>query len=234
MLARHRVREGDLSSRRSATPTRTSTSRVKAKHTRGRPRRGQGSGRADILSAATSVFARSGVGRTSVRAIAREAGVDPALVWHYFGTKERLFVEAVLEHIGPSVERKFGRVPASREVGTSVVESFFRGWESKGGDRTFVGLLRSAVTEEWIAERLRRLIEREIAGSVPKGSSANEARFRTGLVASQLLGLGLTRYVIRLPAIANASTEKLARSVGPTVQRYLRGPLTDRKAGKRG
>jgi AcrR family transcriptional regulator len=223
-----------LKSRTSAARARGSTTKVKAKHARGRPRKGQGTGREDILSAASTVFARLGVGRTSVRAIAREAGVDPALIWHYFGSKERLFVEAVLEHIGPSVERKFGGVPASRDVGAAVVESFFRGWESKEGDRMFVGLLRSAVTEEWIAERLRRLIEREIASSVPKGTSADDARFRTGLVASQLLGLGLTRYVIRLPAITNAPIEQLAISVGPTVQRYLRGQLTDRRAGKRG
>jgi AcrR family transcriptional regulator len=218
-----------VTSRPSERGTWTAGSRVRAKHARGRPRKGKGTGRSDVLAAASSVFARVGVGRASVRAIAREAGVDPALIWHYFGSKERLFVEAVLEHIGPSVQRKFGGAPASRDVGAAVVRSFLRGWETGDGHRRFTGLLRSAVTEEWIAERLRRLIEREIATSVPKGFSAQEARFRTGLVASQLLGLGLSRYVLRLPATANASVEQLASSVGPTVQRYLRGPVTSRR-----
>jgi AcrR family transcriptional regulator len=192
-----------------------------------------------ILEAARTQFAEHGYNGATIRAIAAQAQVDPALVHHFYGTKEALFAAAMRLPVVPSevLSAAFESGPGERGLGEHVVRTALRLWETDGLKEMFLGLLRSAVTSEEAATMLREFLAESILGTIArvagvKGTSA-EVEYRTAMVATQMVGLGLTRLVLGLPAVAQASVDELAATIGPSVERYLTGEieLPDRFAG---
>lgn len=170
-----------------------------------------------ILLAARERFAADGYDRATIRAIAADAHIDPAMVIRYFGTKERLFTAAAeFELHLPALEG----VPVER-IGARLVEHFVRRWE---GDETLLALLRTAVTHDVAAQRMRDIFSTQVGGVVAGliGDTA-ETGLRAGLISSQILGLALCRYALRLPPVAGMSPDEVVDWLGPTIQRYLFG-----------
>lgn len=174
--------------------------------------------KAAILTAARERFAAEGYERATIRAIAADAAIDPALVMRYFGNKEKLFAAAADFDLRlPDL----GALPLAR-VGSTLVEHFIDRWES---DDTFMALLRAAITNELAAKRVRAVLAGQVAPAIAKLSGEPAlAGMRAGLVASQILGLALCRYVLRLPPVAAMSRADVVGWVGPTVQRYISSP----------
>jgi AcrR family transcriptional regulator len=200
-------------------------------------RRGGDSGtREAILAAARTRFGDYGYDGATIRGIAADAGVDAALVHHFFGTKERLFVAAMRLPFDPSELVAAALDPDGREPGQSLGEHLLltalRAWDVPDVRATFLGLLRSAVTSEQAAGMLREFateaILGRIAGAAAPGPSGTDQRFRAALVASQMLGLALTRYVLELDPLVQAGTGDLATAIGPTLERYLTGEIRKR------
>jgi len=203
---------------------------------RGR-RVGDSGTREAIADAARAQFASHGYHGATIRAIAAAAGVDPALVHHYYGTKESLFAAAMRLPVVPSEVLAAALEPAARAArsgpgfGELMVQTALTLWESDELSDTFLGLLRSAVTSEQAAVMLSEFIADSIFATLarvagletPKNSP--EAEYRISMVATQMLGLALTRMVLGLPAVADASVDDLAATVGPAIDRYLTGEI---------
>jgi AcrR family transcriptional regulator len=179
-----------------------------------------------VLAAARSAFAERGFDGASIRLIAADAGVDPALVHHYFGSKDKLFLAAVQAPVDPEDLLPEVLAGGTAELGANVVRMLLRVWDSPAR-AAGLALVRSAVSNEWTARLLREFLVaqvlRRVVGTL--GLRPDEADARGALVASQLVGVVMTRYVLRLEPLASASPEELVAAVGPTVQRYLTGDV---------
>jgi AcrR family transcriptional regulator len=158
-----------------------------------------------------------------MRAIASASRVDPALLTHYFGSKEKLFV-AALEFPDPADFVPALLAPGRERLGERVASFFLETWDSPGG-RPLLGLVRSMVTNEKAAEMMRQFITREVLGRIAASLEVDQPKLRAALCGSQMIGLAFMRYVIKLEPIASAPRHELVRAVGPTLQRYLTGPL---------
>ncbi|MDG4796602.1 TetR family transcriptional regulator [Micromonospora sp. WMMD1082] len=179
-----------------------------------------------ILDAARAAFAERGFDASTIRAIAASAGVDPALVHHYFGSKDQLFLAAMRAPVDPR-ELLPAVLTGDRDgLGERLVRAFLTVWDSPAGTAG-VALLRSAVSNEWTARLLREFLTTQVLRRVLDHLDVDPAELplRGALVASQLIGLGMMRHVIRLEPVASATPETLVAAIGPTVQRYLTGPL---------
>ncbi|TDC43689.1 TetR family transcriptional regulator [Micromonospora sp. KC213] len=187
-----------------------------------------------ILAAARTTFAERGFDAASIRVIAAAAGVDPALVHHYFGTKEQLFRATIDISVDPA-ELLPAVLSGDRDtVGERLVRMFLTVWDSPAGAAA-VALLRSAVANEWTARLLREFLVTQVLRRVLDQLAIDPAELplRGSLVASQMIGLAMMRYVVRLEPVASAAPEALVAAVGPTVQRYLTGELADPPGGRR-
>ena len=173
--------------------------------------------RAAILEAARERFAADGYERATIRAIAAAAGVDPALVMRYYGNKEKLFAAAA--HFDLRLP-DLAAQPRER-IGTALAEHFLARWEE---DDTLMALLRAGMTNKAAAERLRAIFGTQVAPLMAalSGDPAT-APARAGMVASQVLGFALCRFVLRLPSVAAMSRAEAVAWLGPTLQRYLTG-----------
>lgn len=199
---------------------------------RGR-RPGGGDTRAAIVTAARSEFAAKGYDATSLRAIARAAEVDPALLHHYFDGKAALFTEVMDVPADPRVLIE-AVVRGPREVvGEAMVRTFLTIWDSAEGRARFQGVVRSAVTNDEAARMLREFLVREIFGHVtrdltPPGATglAANPELRAALAAGQMVGVGMMRYVIGFPSVVDATHEELIALLAPTLQQYLAPPVT--------
>ncbi|SBT44583.1 TetR/AcrR family transcriptional regulator [Micromonospora auratinigra] len=193
---------------------------------RGGRRPGKPDTREAILTAARTTFAERGFDAASIRAIATAAGVDPALVHHYFGTKEELFRATVAIPIDPAELLPGVLAGGPDEVGARLVRTFLTVWDSPVGTAA-VALLRSAVNNEWTARLLREFLVTQVLRRVLDRLDLDPAEtpLRGALVGAQMAGLAMMRYVIRLEPIASAAPETLVAAIGPTVQRYVTGPL---------
>lgn len=171
--------------------------------------------KARILAAARTRFASEGYERATIRAIALDAGIDPALVIRYFGNKERLFTMAADFDLRLP---DFASLPRD-QVGAALVAHFLDRWER---DDTFAALLRAAVTHEAAENRVRAILGTQVASMI--GALSDDparASVRAVLVASQLLGMAMCRYVFRMPAAARMSRADVVAWLGPTIQRYV-------------
>ncbi|SCG46525.1 TetR/AcrR family transcriptional regulator [Micromonospora coxensis] len=179
-----------------------------------------------ILAAARTAFADRGFDATSIRMIATAAGVDPALVHHYFGSKDQLFRATVDIPVDPGELLPAVLVGARDEVGARLVRLFLGVWDSPAGAGA-VAVLRSAATNEWTARLVREFLVTQVLRRVLDhlDMAPDELPLRGSLVASQMIGLAMMRYVIRLEPVASADPETLVAALGPTVQRYLTGDL---------
>lgn len=169
-----------------------------------------------ILAAAREQFAAVGYQAATIRAIATAAEIDPAMVMRYFGNKEKLFAAAAEFDL---------RLPdlsdlPRKDVGAALVEHFLNRWED---DETLMALLRTAVTNEAAAGRLQEIFATQMAPLIAKlsGEPRPAAAARAGLIATQILGLALCRYVLRLPPVVGLARPDIVRRVGATVQAYL-------------
>jgi AcrR family transcriptional regulator len=179
-----------------------------------------------ILASARSAFAERGIDGASIRQIAAGAGVDPALVHHYFGTKDQLFLTALRAPIDPSEVIPHILAGGLDRVGERLVHTMLGVWDSPIGEAA-VALIRSAVSNEQVAAMLREFVLNRIIKRITKELRLDPAEgpLRGSLVASQVAGLIMLRYVIRVEPIASADVGTLAALVGPTIQRYLTEPL---------
>jgi AcrR family transcriptional regulator len=188
-----------------------------------------------ILDAARGQFAEHGYQGATIRGIAGVAGVDPALVHHFYGTKEALFAAAMRLPVVPG-EVIAGIAKEGTGLGERLVTTALTIWESPDVKDTFLGLLRSAMTSDQAALMLREFVADTVLtaimrlGGLDRPGNQAEAQYRASMVATQLIGLALTRLVLRLPAVASASIAELGATVGPAVERYLTGevPIPDR------
>ncbi len=182
--------------------------------------------RSAILDAAREAFGTHGYERATIRGIAERAGVDPALVHHYFGSKQELFVAAMQLPVDPVrvVERL---LDGERErVGERIAGTFLTVWDAAANRGVLLGLIRSALSDDTAARMLREFVTIEIIGRVARSLGVPDPALRGNLVASQLLGLAVARYIVRLEPLASTPPHLLAAAVGPTLQRYLTGALT--------
>jgi AcrR family transcriptional regulator len=203
----------------------------------GRPRRsgrrgGDSGTREAILAAARARFGDLGYDRTTIRGIAADAGVDAALVHHFYGTKDRLFVAAMRLPLNPRDLVEAALAPETGAPGEGRGEYMIRtvigAWDVAEMRAAFFGMLRSATTSPQAAAMLREFASEAILGRIAEvagRSGRGDAEYRAALVASQVLGLALTRYVLELGALSSASTDDLAAAIGPTLDRYLTGDL---------
>jgi AcrR family transcriptional regulator len=180
-----------------------------------RPRRSDAT-RTAILTAARERFAADGYERATIRAIAADAGIDPAMVMRYYGNKERLFAAAA------DFDLRLPDVTAMprAQVGIHVVGHFLNRWEE---DETLMALLRAAVTNKAARERLEAIFAEQVAPAVASLSADDpaQAQVRAGLLAAQMLGMALCRYVLKLPPIESMTRADVVAWLAPTVQRYL-------------
>lgn len=187
-------------------------------------RSGKQNTREEILTAARKAFAEHGFDRATIRQIAAAAGVDPALVHHYFGSKEQLFAATLNLPINPA-ELVQGVFDEGRDgVGERLVRAFIVAWDSPVGTAG-VALLRSAVGSELAARLMREFVFSQIVRRAVANLALDphEAPLRVSLVASQISGLALTRYILKIEPLASAPRETLVAAIAPTVQRYLTG-----------
>ncbi|MGF6824725.1 AcrR family transcriptional regulator [Microbacterium sp. ZKA21] len=192
----------------------------RAPRRRGRPRGGTDS-RARIIAAAVDEFGEGGYDGSTIRSIAARAGVDSALVHHYFGTKADLFAEAVGMPLRPDVDVPAILAGSRDEVGERLVRYILEAFEDPDVQRRGVMLMRTAIASKLTTPMLAGFLSRELIGRIARALDVPDAELRAGLVASQIAGLLLTRYVLKLVPLASASVDDLVERIGPTVQRYL-------------
>jgi AcrR family transcriptional regulator len=177
-----------------------------------------------LLTAAREVFGEVGYEGATVRAIATRAGVDAAMVNHWFGGKENLFARAVLELPFDSRELVDVLLDGPLEnLGERIVRTFLTRWDSSGGD-IFTALVRSVAGHEQVAHVLRELFLNQLFSKLV-GTVEDRAALRATLCASQIIGMGMIRYVAKFEPLASTDVETLVKAVGPNVQRYLTGEL---------
>jgi AcrR family transcriptional regulator len=188
-------------------------------------RPGESSARDDIHAAAAAEFAEHGYDRATIRGIAARACVDPALVIHYFGSKDALFAEVLQLPVRP--REVFTRAAAAEpgRIGETVVRAFLEAWEPPEQRVRLTAMLRSATTNETAMRILRELLVREVFAPMTQTLAVPDGELRATLVGSQFVGLALMRYVGGIEPLASASVDELVAAVGPTVQRYLTGDL---------
>lgn len=178
-----------------------------------------------ILASARELFARNGIDKTSIRAIAAAAAVDPALVHHYFGTKTQLFAAAIHIPIDPmQVIGPLQQVPVE-EIGRVLPSLLLPLWDSEMG-KGFIATLRSLLAgndTSLVRSFLQEVIAKEVGSRVddPPGSGPIRVQF----VASQLVGVAMARYILELEPFKSLPVEQIAETIAPNLQRYLTGDL---------
>lgn len=206
----------------------TDTPAAPAPRRRGRPARADADGgpgaRERIVAAARAEFAEHGYDKASIRGIARGAGVDPALVHHYFGPKEQVFAAAVEVVAAPVLEAPDVVLAGGRdEVGERLTRFFLGVWDDPVSRAPILAIVRSAIANETAAAIFRDLISTRLMDRIADGLDIPDARLRAELAASQLLGAALLRHVIRVEPLASADVEQVVAMLAPAVQRHLAG-----------
>jgi AcrR family transcriptional regulator len=184
-------------------------------------RPGDSGTREAILSAAKEAFGTKGYGATSLRSVARTAGVDPALVTHFFGSKSGLFTAALELPIDPGVLVPALLAGGVDGLGERIIRTLLGVWDSTPGQGPMLAMLRSAVSHEDSATMLRGLLSRVLLRPLALRAGGDDPDLRAALLASQIVGLAITRYVLKLEPVASATADELAPLYGPTLQRYL-------------
>ncbi len=190
-------------------------------------RPGRADTRGEIIAAAQRVFADKGYDGTSLRAVAREAGVDPALVHHYFDGKASLFVAAMSLPFDPRLVKE--HASSQENTGSSTIESFLTMWDRAEGSGSSFGSCVAAMADSTnVADAIREFVNERVWSAVPRNEGETDAviKRRIAMVTSQLMGLAFTRYVLRVPPMSTASPRQIGRWVGPTLDRYLKEPLS--------
>jgi AcrR family transcriptional regulator len=173
-----------------------------------------------ILDAARAMFASHGYAQTTIRAVAAEAGIDASMVMRYYGSKAGLFTAAATVSLEPPDLRS---VPAGRR-GELLVRHFVEPWERSPSGDTLALLVRTAVTDDGVAEQVQANFDRLIAAPVAALGDRDADR-RSALISSQLLGLAVSRYILRREPLASLGMDEIVADISPTIQRYLTHPM---------
>jgi AcrR family transcriptional regulator len=178
-----------------------------------------------ILAAARRLFAERGFEDASMRAIAAEAGVDAALITHFFGSKASLLTESIDWPFDP--DRELPRIlkDGSERAGEGLVALFVRTWDREGSRNPLITLLRAASTEPSAAALLSDFMRTRLFGPLLGELGSDQPEIRANLAAAQLGGLGLARYILALEPLASARPRDVVGWIAPSVQRYLTGKL---------
>lgn len=190
-------------------------------------RPGTGGTREKILTAARTHFGAVGYEGATIRGIAAAARVDPKLVMHYFTSKDGVFLAAVDFPIDPAEFLPSLLEPGLDGLGVRLARYFLDTWESPAG-RPLLAVIRSVVTSERAAALMRDFITRRILAVIARALELDQPQLRASLAASQLIGLALLRYVVKVEPLASAPRAKVAAWVGPTLQRYFTEPALTR------
>jgi AcrR family transcriptional regulator len=199
------------------------TPKTKTPRTGRRP--GTSSTQRQILDAARKLFMERGYEKATMRAIAEEAGVDASLIVHFFGNKIGLFAEAVEWPFDPEDEMPRILADGRRSIGRNLVALVLRTWDKEGERHPILTLFATATTEPQAAEMLREFISERLFAPLLEGLDVDHRELRANLLSSQLLGLGIARYVLRFEPLASAKPADIIDWVAPNVQRYATGKL---------
>jgi AcrR family transcriptional regulator len=194
-------------------------------------RPGDSGSRQAILAAARVEFARQGYEATTIRGIARHANVDPALVHHFFLSKEGVFAAAMQEAYTLADRLTTILEDGLDGVGARLVRAFLDRWERSGEDNPLLGIIRSAMSYEESARMLRDFVGGDVLGRLSAAIALPEPELRAALVGTQLIGVVVMRYIVRTPPLSDLPLEQVVDVVGPTVQRLLTGDLTAAERG---
>ena len=194
-------------------------------------RPGEAGTRDKILAAARSHFTDVGFDGATIRGIAAAAKVDPKLILHYFESKEGIFVAAVDFPLDPAVAIPPLLAPGLDGLGSRLVRFFLETWESPAGS-PMLALIRSVVSSERAATLLRGFVTREVLARLARILELDQPHLRATLVGSQLVGLAMLRYVVKVEPLASAPVARVAAWIGPTLQRYLTDPAATRSEGR--
>jgi AcrR family transcriptional regulator len=200
---------------------------VEGKLTQGRTGRrpGPNQTRAAILDAARAAFAERGYDGVSIRGVARDARVDPALVHRFYGSKEELFVAAMALPLSPSQLVETLLAGGVEGLGERLVRTVLALFDAPDAFAPFLALIRGAVSNERAAALLREFVAREVLGRLAHAASPDRPELRASLAGSQIIGLAMARAVVGIPPLATTDRETVVACVGPTIQRYLTGAL---------
>jgi AcrR family transcriptional regulator len=177
--------------------------------------------RAAILRAAQELFAELGYERTTVRDIGARASIDPAMVMRYFGSKDELFARATAFDLKlPDLTRI-----KPTQFGQTLVRHFLELWEGSLSNGSLTILLRASASNDDAAAKMRTIFGSQVMPMLAQVTARAELPTRAGLVSSQLLGLALCRYVLKVPPVVAMPPEQVIRWIGPTLQRYITGKL---------
>ena len=189
------------------------------------PRDERGVLSARIVAVARDEFAQHGAAGTTIRAVARAADVDPALVYHYFGSKEGLLDAATnppqrwLDNVA-----KVWTTPID-QLGTAVLRLLLESWADDEIGPTLRAVVQTAAHEPATREKLRRVVESSLMGVSQLGGDEHERLVRSGLIASQTIGFALMRYVWEIEPIASMTDDEAIAAIAPNLQRYVNGDL---------
>jgi AcrR family transcriptional regulator len=189
------------------------------------PRDEKGVLSARILAAAREEFAQHGLAGTTIRGVARDANVDPALLYHYFGSKEGLLDAATappqrwLENVA-----KTWTTPLP-ELGRALLRLMLGAWADDEIGPVLRAVLQTAAHDPGTREKLRRVVEGSLMGVSHLGSNEHDRLVRSGLISSQLMGLAMMRYVWRIEPVASMSDDALVAAIAPNLQHYVEGGL---------
>jgi AcrR family transcriptional regulator len=193
-------------------------------HRRRGRRPGGGDTRAALLDAARAVFAERGYDGATVRAIAERAGVDPAMVKHWFGGKEPLFVAALNLPVDPATILSEALPGDPDELAERIISRLLAVWDETGAAQ-LAALLQSIAGHEAAASLLREFIGRVLVGKIFSIVAPDRPELRASLAGSQMFGLAFVRYVLKVEPLASADHATIIAAVAPNLQRYLTGPL---------
>jgi AcrR family transcriptional regulator len=197
---------------------------VSSSRPRGR-RPGASDTRERILATARERFAANGYDRTRIRDVAADAGVDPALVHYFFKSKDGLFVAAMELPLRPADVLPPVLAEGLPGLGERIVRRLLSVWDDPANRTALLATVQGASAHPGAAAALREFVRREVVGRVAGVIEADRPELRANLVASQVVGLLGARYVVGIEPLASMDAEELVPLVGPTLQRYLDGPL---------
>ena len=177
--------------------------------------------RAAILKAAQELFGEFGYDRTTVRDVAARAEIDAAMVMRYFGSKDELFARATVVDLKLPDLSKI----TPPQFGDALIRHFLDVWEGPSGNGSLTILLRASASSEEIAAKTRAVFAGQVMPMLAQIADRAELATRAGLISSQLLGLALCRYILKVPRVVAMTPEQIVKGVGPSLQRYIAGKL---------
>ncbi len=177
-----------------------------------------------ILTSARRLFAQRGYEQASMRVIARDADVDPSLIVHYFGSKQGLLEQCLQLPVDPRIVLSDVAKAPAEQRGELLVRALVAAWEQPELQEHLLGMLRTGTSHDVARETLQRSLH-DAVQPVVAGLAIDDPERRSALVISQIAGLAITRYFLRIPEVVALTPDEIITAVGPTVQRYLTGPL---------